>query len=125
MVIVKRGIQMKIQKTYSAEEFANEVGEKVANIRAFRTFAREFGLIQNHELLTEDFVPAWEIAAKLHYEKGVKWEFAMKYGLSNVFGITEELNTIKSEVSNSSIEEKLDQVIFYLKKIAVTLENRA
>ena len=46
---------MKFQKTYSAEEFADQVGEKVANIRAFRLFAREFNLIQNHELLTEAF----------------------------------------------------------------------
>lgn len=117
---------MNIQKTYSAEEFANEVNEKVANIRAFRTFAREFGLIQNHELLTEDFLPAWKIAAKLHYEKGVKWEYSMKYGLGEVFEIAiKDLNIGEPEVASSGIEEKLDQVIFYLKKIAISLENRA
>lgn len=117
-------VTMKIQKTYSAEDFANEVDEKVANIRAFRTFARELGLLQNHELLTEDFLPAWGIASNLHYEKGVKWENAMKFGLDEVFEISaKELNKLEPEAANN-IEEKLDQVIFYLKKITNALEDR-
>lgn len=115
----------KIQKTYSADEFANKVGEKVANIRAFRMFAREFGLIQNHELLTEGFFPAWEIAAKLHYEKGVKWEYAMKHGLSEAFNLPVKEVDTEEPAKVSSIEEKLDEVIYYLRKIAISLENKS
>lgn len=115
---------MKVQKTYSAEDFANEVDEKVANIRAFRTFAREFGLIQNHELLTEDFLPAWRIASDLHYEKGVKWENAMKFGLNEVFDVLPKESNILEDEAQNRIEEKLDQVISYLKKISDVLEGR-
>lgn len=112
-----------IQKTYSAEEFANQVNEKVANIRAFRTFSREFGLIQNHELLTENFLPAWDIAQKLHYENGVKWENAMKHGLAKVFQLPDMNMSEDEPVSASGIEEKLDEVIAYLKRIAIALEK--
>ncbi|MGE7693146.1 hypothetical protein ACQKNC_03375 [Lysinibacillus sp. NPDC094177] len=115
---------MKIQKTYSAEEFADQVGEKVANIRTFRLFAREFNLIQNHELLTEAFLPAWDIAQKLHYEKSVKWENAMKHGLIEVFGVSVNQSSSENEsATTSSIEEKLDEIIVYLKRIASALEK--
>ena len=111
---------MKICKTYSAEEFANKVDEKVANIRAFRLFAREFGLLQNNEPLTEDFIPAWQIAQKLHYEDGVKWENAMKHALKEVFNFGSEANT---GPTTSNIEEKIDEILYYLKKIATSLEK--
>lgn len=115
---------MKFQKTYSAEEFADQVGEKVANIRAFRLFARELNLIQNHELLTEAFLPAWDIAQKLHYENNVKWENAMKHGLSEVFGVTvNQSSSEKESATTTNIDEKLDEIIVYLKRIVTALEK--
>ncbi|RHW38217.1 hypothetical protein D1B33_04835 [Lysinibacillus yapensis] len=117
---------MKIQKTYSAEEFADKVGEKVGNIRLFRKYARKFGLIDNHEVLTEDFLPAWDIAQKLHYQKGVKWENAIKHGLSEEFGIPENESTFETEIVGANIiEHKLDEIIEYLKRITIALENKA
>ncbi|RHW34089.1 hypothetical protein D1B33_14955 [Lysinibacillus yapensis] len=79
---------MKIQNTYSTEEFADQVGEKVAIIRTFQIIAWELNLIQSDQLLTESFLPAWDTAQQLHSLEGVEWEDAIRFALGKVFGIS-------------------------------------
>ena len=120
---------MEFKKKFWPKEFAELVGEKEANINTLRIRARNLGLLSNNESLNEDFLPIWDVAKKLHYDKKVKWDDAIDHALTPLLTKAEEEKVVaeladEPQVSNS-IEEKLDEVIFYLKKAVTLLEESA
>lgn len=117
---------MKIKKGLSVNEFTKLVGHhSEGNIRVFRERLRINGVIQDNQLLNENFIPMWNEICKLH-DQGVPWVKAMDQIINNhtnIEKVQEVIIPTQPEIFPANHDQKLDEIISILRQILKKLDT--
>lgn len=105
---------------YTDEEFMNKVNDKIGNVRLFKKHLRKLGLIGNRQQFSEEHVQMFEEIREYKKTHHTTWDMAFKFGFNSIpkkNNVPTTLSPIVSEVSQSSVEDILNEILMILKRI--------
>lgn len=105
---------------YSDEEFKVKVRDRIGNVRSFKKYLREMGIIGNRQQFSEKHVQMFEEVREYKNENHTTWDLAFQNGMKNVsqkVKLPVATSTVVAETSQKYIEDTLTEILKTLKRI--------